>query len=62
MVGAPVLTPDEPRLEIEAYGQLHVVESERRTVPASLSPTGAEVSVSGGGWVGVTGVAVRVTF
>lgn len=62
VVGAPVLTPDEPRLEIEAYGQLHVVESARRTVPASLSPTGAEVSVSGGGWVGVTGVAVRVTF
>lgn len=62
VVGSPTLQPDEPRLEIEAYGQVHVLESERRVVPASLSPTGEDLAVRGGGWVGVTGVAVRVTF
>ncbi len=62
VVGAPVLEPEEPRLEIEAYGQFHVLESERRLVPAASSPTGSEIEVTGRGWVGVTGLAVRVTF
>ncbi|MFN7952600.1 MAG: hypothetical protein U0610_12825 [bacterium] len=62
VVGEPWLEPDDPRLEIETYAQAHVLASERRFVPASLSPTDTDVTVTGRGWLGVYGIALRVTF
>ncbi len=62
VVGEPWLEPDDPRLEIETYAQAHVLASERRLVPAAVSPTDSDVTVTGRGWLGVYGISLRVTF
>ncbi len=62
VVGEPWLEPSDPRLEIETWAQVHVLASESRMLPASLSPTAEPMRVTGGGWLGVLGLSLRVTF